>query len=51
MINENRKGLASNHWGVTWPVIAIALLTIGTGLVGDGFSRAAAGIDRAKGDS
>jgi len=51
MINENRKGLASNHWGVTWPVIAIALLTIGTGLVGDGLSRAAAGIDRAKGDS
>jgi hypothetical protein len=32
-------------------VIAIALLTIGTGLVGDGLSRAAAGIDRAKGDS
>ena len=51
MISENRKGLVSNHWGVTLPVIAIALLTIGTGLVGDGFARAAAGIDRAKGDS
>ncbi|MEY2582808.1 MAG: peptide/nickel transport system permease protein [Ilumatobacteraceae bacterium] len=51
MINENRKGLVPNHWGVTLPVIAIALLTIGTGLVGDGLSRAAAGIDRAKGDS
>ena len=51
MINENRKGLIPNHWGVTLPVIAIALLTIGTGLVGDGLSRAAAGIDRAKGDS
>jgi len=51
MINENRKGLVSNHWGVTLPVIAIALLTIGTGLVGDGLSRAAAGIDRSKGDS
>lgn len=51
MINENRKGLVPNHWGVTLPVIAIALLTIGTGLIGDGLSRAAAGIDRSKGDS
>jgi peptide/nickel transport system permease protein len=51
MINENRKGLIPNHWGVTLPVIAIALLTIGTGLVGDGLARAAAGIDRVKGDS
>ena len=51
MVNENRKGLISNHWGVTLPVIAIALLTIGTGLVGDGLARAAAGIDRSKGDS
>jgi peptide/nickel transport system permease protein len=51
MINENRKGLVPNHWGVTLPVIAIALLTIGTGLVGDGLARAAAGIDRAKGDT
>jgi peptide/nickel transport system permease protein len=51
MVNENRKGLIPNHWGVTLPVIAIALLTIGTGLVGDGLSRAAAGIDRSRGDS
>lgn len=51
MINENRKGLVPNHWGVTLPVIAIALLTIGTGLVGDGLSRASAGVDRARGDS
>lgn len=51
MVNENRKGLIPNHWGVTLPVIAIALLTIGTGLVGDGLSRAAAGIDRGRGDS
>ena len=28
------------------PVIAIALLTIGTSLIGDGVSRASAGIDR-----
>ena len=51
MVNENRKGLIPNHWGVTLPVIAIALLTIGTGLVGDGLSRASAGIDRARGDA
>jgi peptide/nickel transport system permease protein len=52
MINENRTGLnGAQHWGVTLPVIAIALLTIGTGLVGDGLSRAAAGIDRVKDDS
>ncbi len=51
MVNENRKGLIPNHWGVTLPVIAIALLTIGTGLVGDGLSRAAAGIDRERGDA
>lgn len=51
MVNENRTGLISNHWGVTLPVIAIALLTIGTGLVGDGLARAAAGVDRSKGDS
>ena len=51
MVNENRKGLIPNHWGVTLPVIAIALLTIGTGLVGDGLSRAAAGIDRQRGDT
>jgi peptide/nickel transport system permease protein len=51
MINENRKGMVPNHWGVTLPVIAIALLTIGTGLVGDGLSRASAGVDRARGDA
>jgi peptide/nickel transport system permease protein len=51
MVNENRQGLISNHWGVTLPVIAIALLTIGTGLVGDGLARAAAGVDRSKGES
>ena len=50
MINENRQGvLGQNPWGVILPVIAIAMLTIGTGLVGDGLSRAAAGIDRSKG--
>jgi peptide/nickel transport system permease protein len=51
MIYQNKPGLVPNHWGVTLPVVAIALLTIGTGIMGDGFSRAAAGVDRARGDS
>ena len=46
MINENQQGLTVMPWGVLAPVIAIALLTIGTSLVGDGLSRASAGIDR-----
>jgi peptide/nickel transport system permease protein len=46
MINENRQGLTIQPWGVVLPVLAIALLTIGTSLIGDGVSRAAAGIDR-----
>jgi peptide/nickel transport system permease protein len=50
MINENRQGLlAGQPWGVVMPVIAIGLLTIGTSLVGDGFSRAAIGISRGQG--
>ncbi|MFM2183410.1 MAG: hypothetical protein RJB61_1704 [Actinomycetota bacterium] len=49
MINEHRTGLAGEQpWGTALPVIAIALLTIGTGLIGDGLSRAAAGIDRGR---
>ncbi|MGI8517631.1 MAG: ABC transporter permease [Acidimicrobiia bacterium] len=48
MINEHRGVLAADQpWGTLLPVFAIALLTIGTGLIGDGMSRAAAGIDRA----
>jgi peptide/nickel transport system permease protein len=46
MINENQQGLTVQPWGVLMPVIAIALLTIGTSLIGDGLSRASAGIDR-----
>jgi peptide/nickel transport system permease protein len=47
MINENRQGLlAGQPWGVVLPVAAIGLLTIGTSLVGDGFARAAIGIER-----
>ena len=50
MINENRQGIVPNHWSVTLPVIAVALLTVGTGLIGDGISRAAAGLDRKQGE-
>ena len=46
MINENRQGLTIQPWGVVMPVIAIALLTIGTSLIGDGVARASAGIER-----
>jgi peptide/nickel transport system permease protein len=46
MINENRQGLTVQPWGVVMPVIAIALLTIGTSLIGDGLSRASAGIEQ-----
>jgi peptide/nickel transport system permease protein len=46
MINENRQGLTVQPWGVVLPVIAIALLTIGTSLIGDGVARASAGIER-----
>lgn len=46
MIQENRASLIVQPWGVVLPTVALALLTIGTGLVGDGLSRAAAGIDR-----
>jgi peptide/nickel transport system permease protein len=47
MINENRQGLVGGSpWGVILPVAAIGLLTIGTSLIGDGFARAAIGIER-----
>ena len=46
MINENRLALVTQPWGSVLPVIAIALLTIGTSLVGDGLARATIGIDR-----
>ena len=46
MINENQHGLTRQPWPVLLPVIAIALLTIGTSLVGDGLARAATGIER-----
>jgi len=48
MINENKNGLTIQPWPVLLPVIAIALLTIGTSLIGDGLSRAAIGIERGR---
>jgi peptide/nickel transport system permease protein len=49
MIYENRIALAVQPWGVMLPIIAIGVLTLGTGLIGDGIARAAAGIDRRRG--
>jgi peptide/nickel transport system permease protein len=46
MIQDNRLAVSVQPWGVVLPVIAIALLTIGTNLLTDGFARAAIGIDR-----
>jgi peptide/nickel transport system permease protein len=48
MINENRNGLTIQPWPVVLPVVAIALLTVGTSLIGDGVSRAAIGIERGR---
>jgi hypothetical protein len=33
---------------VVLPMAAVALLTMGTGMIGDGIARAAAGIDRSR---
>jgi peptide/nickel transport system permease protein len=48
MINENKNGLTLQPWPVLLPVIAIALLTIGTSLIGDGLARAQIGIERGR---
>lgn len=48
MIQENQIALVVQPWGVVLPMTAVALLTVGTGLVGDGIARAAAGIDRSR---
>lgn len=46
MINENRVALTVQPWSVVLPVVAIAVLTVGTNLVTDGIARASAGIGR-----
>ena len=50
MIQQNEIVLVVQPWGAAAPIIAIALLTMGTGLIGDGIARTAAGIDRARGE-
>jgi peptide/nickel transport system permease protein len=50
MIKQNQLVLVVQPWGAVAPIIAIALLTMGTGLIGDGIARTAAGIDRARGE-
>lgn len=42
MINENRIALAVQPWGVILPVLAIAILTVGTNLITDSLARASA---------
>lgn len=46
MINENRLAVSFQPWGVVLPVVAIALLTIGTNLLTDAFARAVIGLER-----
>jgi peptide/nickel transport system permease protein len=48
MIQENYIALSVQPWGVVLPVLAIAFLTMATGMIGDGIARAAAGIDRTR---
>jgi peptide/nickel transport system permease protein len=50
MIHENQLTLSTQPWGALLPILAIGLLTMGTGLFGDGIARTAAGIDRERGD-
>ncbi len=51
MVQENRVALAVQPWGTVLPAVAIALLTIGTGLISDGLARTVAGIDRGRPDA
>lgn len=46
MIQENQSGLSVTPWPVLVPVLAIALLTVGSNLVTDGIARAVGGLDR-----
>jgi len=50
MIQQNQLALATQPWGALLPIAAIAILTVGTGLFGDGIARTAAGIDRERED-
>jgi peptide/nickel transport system permease protein len=48
MAESGRVAVAVQPWPVVLPSIAIAVLTIATGLIGDGLARANAGIDRGR---
>jgi peptide/nickel transport system permease protein len=43
MINENRIALVVQPWGVLLPVLAIAVLTVGTNMITDSLASAASG--------
>lgn len=45
MINENRIALILQPWGVILPVLAIAILTVGTNLLTDALARASANLN------
>jgi peptide/nickel transport system permease protein len=51
MVQENRTALTVAPWGTLLPAFAIALLTVGTGLIADGVSRTVAGVDRGRPDA
>jgi peptide/nickel transport system permease protein len=46
MINENRQGVLLQPWSVAVPVLCIAVLTVGTNLIADGFNLVLGGIER-----
>lgn len=48
MINENRIALVIQPWGVILPVLAIAVLTVGTNLLTDSLARASANMNVGK---
>jgi peptide/nickel transport system permease protein len=47
MIQENQNGLTIAPMSVLLPIVAIAVLTVGSNLVTDGIAQAAAGVNRA----
>jgi peptide/nickel transport system permease protein len=46
MIQENQSGLGVTPLPIVVPILAIALLTVGTNLVTDGIARSVSGVDR-----
>jgi peptide/nickel transport system permease protein len=51
MINENRLALLVQPWAILAPVIAIAVLTVGTNLIADGIAAATVNADQTEGAS